>query len=156
VLDDAERRWPVDRLFAASGLVSLLAAAGLAMVDSLRTIVPLLFLAGGSWMASMSQFTIVGQASFPLWVRARASAVQLMVSQGAFALGALAWGQLTQHGSLHLALAVAAGGLGLAVVAGWRRPLEKILPTDLSPHDHVPQHAGFIREPRADEGPVLV
>ncbi|MES2467952.1 MAG: MFS transporter [Verrucomicrobiota bacterium] len=150
------QRWPLDRLFAASGLVSLLAAAGLAMAESLWAIVPLLFLAGSSWMASMSQFTIVGQASFPHWVRARASAVQLMVSQGAFALGALAWGQLTQHGSLHLALAVAAAGLALAVLAGWYLPLEKMLPTDLTPHAHVPQHAGFVREPEAGEGPVLV
>ncbi len=156
VLPALRRRWPVDRLFAVSGLVGLLAAAGLAVVDSLWMIVILLFFAGGSWMASMSQFTIAGQASFPHWVRARASAVQLMVSQGAFALGALTWGQLPQHGSLHLALGVAAGGLGLAVVAGWRRPLEKLLPADLSPHAHVPQHAGFIREPMADEGPVLV
>lgn len=150
------QRWPLDRLFAVSGMVSLLAAAGLAMAESLWAIVPLLFLAGSSWMASMSQFTIVGQASFPHWVRARASAVQLMVSQGAFALGALAWGQLTQHGSLHLALAVAAAGLGLAVLAGWYLPLEKMLPTDLTPHAHVPQHAGFVREPEAGEGPVLV
>ncbi|RYD30884.1 MAG: MFS transporter [Verrucomicrobiaceae bacterium] len=150
------RRWPVDRIFQVSGLAGLLAAGGLAMVDSLAAVVPLLFLAGGAWMASMSQFTIVGQASFPHWVRARASAVQLMVAQGAFALGAMVWGQLTQHGSLHLALGVAAGGLGISVLTGWRWPMQKLLPTDLTPHEHPPRHGGFFREPQPDEGPVLV
>lgn len=156
VLPAMRRKWPVDRIFLSSGLASLAAVGGLALADSLWAVVPLLFLAGGAWMASMSQFTIVGQSSFPHWVRARASAVQLMVAQGAFALGALVWGQLTSHGSLHLALGVAAGGLGLAAFAGWRWPLQKLLPTDLTPHIHAPRHGGFFREPQPEEGPVLV
>ncbi|MDB6069080.1 MAG: transporter [Verrucomicrobiales bacterium] len=150
------RRWPVDRIFTVSGTASLLAAAGLALVDSLWAVIPLLFLAGASWMASMSQYTIVGQASFPHWVRARASAVQLMTAQGAFALGALAWGQITQHSSLHTALAVSAMGTAAALLSARRRPLENLMPSDLSPHAHVPRHEGFFREPMADDGPVLV
>ena len=98
----------------------------------------------------------MGQSSFPHWVRARASAVQLMVAQGAFALGALAWGQLLQHGSLHLALGASAGGLALAVLVGGRRPMRHMLPTDLTPYAHIPQHQDFVREPNAGDGPVLV
>ncbi|MES2706217.1 MAG: MFS transporter [Verrucomicrobiota bacterium] len=156
VLPVMRRKWPVDRIFLTSGVVSLLAVAGLALADSLWTVVPLLFLAGGAWMASMAQFTIVGQSSFPHWVRARASAVQLMVAQGAFALGALIWGQLTEHGSLHLALGLAAAGLGAGVLTGWRWPLRELLPTDLTPHAHSPRHEGFFRQPQPGEGPVLV
>lgn len=107
-------------------------------------------------MASMSQYTIVGQASFPHWVRGRASAVQLMTAQGAFALGAFVWGQCTAHGSLHLALGISAAGMAVAVVAGLRRPLQASQPPDLSPHHHQPQHAGLMREPSPGEGPVLV
>ena len=156
LLPTARRAWPVDRLFTVSTLVGLAAIAGLAVVDSLWATVPLLFLAGASWMASMSQFTIVGQASFPHWVRARASAVQLMVAQGAYALGAFVWGQFTEHGSLHLALGVAAGGLIAAVLIGHGRPLGNLLPEDLSPHAHIPRHEGFILEPQAADGPVMV
>ncbi len=152
----ARRHWPVDRIFTASAVVSLVSVGGLAVAGSLGVALPLLFLAGGAWMTSMSQFTIAGQSSFPHWVRARASAVQLMVTQGAFGVGALLWGQLTQHGSLPLAFGVAGGGLALAAVVAWRRPLGALLPADLSPHRHVPRHERFVRTPRADDGPVLV
>lgn len=150
------RRLTVDRIFLLAGSATMVALAGLALADSVWTVLPLLFVSGGAWMASMSQFTIVAQSSYPHWVRARASAVQLMVSQGAFALGALAWGQITEHASLHAALGVAASGLVVVVLAGWRRPLQQLLPTDLTPRAQTPRHHNFAKEPETGEGPVLV
>ena len=34
--------------------------------------------------------------------------------------------------------------------------MQHLLPGDLSPHVHIPQHEGFVREPQTEDGPVLV
>ena len=74
--------------------------------------------AGLAWMTVPSTVNAAMQLFLPGWVRARGLSVYQMVFAGGQALGALAWGALSQVTSLVTALAVAAavmaaGGLSV-------------------------------------------
>ncbi|HMO67000.1 MAG TPA: MFS transporter, partial [Verrucomicrobiota bacterium] len=92
-----------------AGLAAAAATGLLPLAKSSWAVGALLMLAGAAWLTMMAQMNVAGQSVFPHWVRARASAIQLIAVQGGIALGAVVWGQLTGSFSLTVALAAARG-----------------------------------------------
>jgi len=96
-----------------------------------------------------------GQSAFPNWVRARSSAIQILVVQGALAIGALSWGQVTAHLGSPMALRIAAGGVLACLVLVKLLPLNEADRLDLTPSRHWPEHDLPVT-PQPEAGPVLV
>jgi hypothetical protein len=114
-----------------------------------------MILAGGSWMAALNTFSVAAQSAFPNWVRARSSAIYLVSVQGAFGIGALAWGRLTDHLHYPAALCAAASWLALSTLL-WRwRPISHLERLDLTPSKHWRGHT-LAAEPAPSDGPVLI
>lgn len=73
--------------------------------------------AGMAWMTVLSSVNAAMQLFLPGWVRARGLSVYQMVFAGGQALGALAWGALSELTSLVVALCVAAGAMAAGAPA---------------------------------------
>ena len=111
-------------------------------------------LGGAAWTAVMSLMSTVMQNIAPDWVRARATAMFMLVYMGAWSGGSAFWGYLAAHRGTHLSLVVAAIGTAASPVL----ILISRLPdsaADLRAWDPwgKPMLAG---EVRPDQGPVLV
>jgi hypothetical protein len=115
-----------------------------------------LLVVGGGWMTALNTFSVASQSAFPNWVRARSSAIYLVVSQGAYAFGALAWGQMTGWTGSSVALWCA--GAWLLVCAAFDRwlPISHLEKLDMSPSGHWPQMHNLAIEPAPEDGPVLI
>jgi MFS family permease len=130
-----------------ASLVCLAAAPGAALAA------PAMFVAGFAWMSVISSLNVEVQMATPSWVRARVSAVFMLVFQGALVLGAVVWGATAARTSVRVAL-VCGGAATLAsvVVRAWF-PLWNRAP-DFSPA--VWPKPLLVCEPSEDAGPVLV
>jgi len=155
LLEPLRSRLSFDRVAAGSALVSALATAGLAFAPGKFTMAGALFVAGAAWMSGMNTFSVASQSAFPNWVRARSSAIYLVMMQGSFAAGALLWGYLKGHFDAPAALLTAAGGLLLSALLSRVRPISHVEKLDLTPSHHWPVHT-FAHEPAPSDGPVLV
>ena len=145
---------PPNRLLVLSGVVYAGALAVVALVPSAYAIIPVLILAGLAWMAQVSRMNASLQLLLPNWVRARGFAVYQLVFAGAQALGAFAWGQVTERTSLPVAY-LAAAALMLAGTASVRwLPLHERA-GDPSPASYWPE-PHLMLQPHPDEGPILV
>jgi hypothetical protein len=103
----------------------------------------------------MSTFTVAVQTVVPAWVRARALAMYMLVFQGGMAIGSVVWGAVASHTSIPTALLSAAVGLivGLTALARYRLQPADDLDVTATLHFDEPVVA---RQPRPDDGPVLV
>jgi hypothetical protein len=104
----------------------------------------------------MNTFSVASQSVFPNWVRARSSAIYLVVMQGAFAIGALTWGQLTSHLNAPITLGIAAGCLLISALLARLLPISHVEKLDLSPSGHMLPHSAMTTEPAPSDGPVLI
>ena len=92
---------------------SVIFAACLWATATLRSVAPLciaIALGGAAWTAVMSLMSTVMQNVAPDWVRARASAIFMLVYMGAWSGGSAFWGYLAAHRGTRLSLAAAAIG----------------------------------------------
>lgn len=155
ILPRLRRRLSLDRLLLVSGLTLAVAAGFLSRPAERPAMAACLFVAGAAWLISMSSFSAAAQGVFPNWVRARSSAVLVLVVQAAFAFGAMTWGAVTSRANPELALQVASGGLlaGLVLIKGF--PLNAYTQLDLGPSTHWAPHQ-LALEPDPSDGPVLV
>ncbi len=159
VLPRLRSRFSLDQTLAFAGFASAFSTALLAFTPGKITMAIALVLVGGSWITGLNTFSYASQNAFPNWVRARSSAIYLVVMQGAFAAGAVAWGQVTSHYGSFPALLVAAGWLFVSAILGFRfRPISHLEKLDLSPSGHSKHedtHA-LLHEPSLEDGPILV
>jgi predicted MFS family arabinose efflux permease len=96
------------------------ATLGLALLGRIE-FVALAMLAGGvGWMTTMSTFNVTAQTPPPVWLRARALGVYLLVFQAALAAGSAAWGALAGRIGVHAALLSSAAVLLAGLAGGWR------------------------------------
>jgi hypothetical protein len=127
----------------------------LAFAPNRLAIGAILVMAGGGWISALNTFSVAAQGAFPNWVRARSSAIYLVATQGAFAVGALTWGRLTaDFGSTPALWTAAAWLLGFAALDRWL-PISHVESLDLSPSGHWRSH-NLVNEPAPDDGPVLI
>ena len=159
VLPRLRSRFSLDQTLAFAGFASAISTVALAFAPDKITMAIALTLVGGSWITGLNTFSYASQNAFPNWVRARSSAIYLVVMQGSFAAGAVTWGQVTSHFGSFPALLVAAGWLLLTALLGFRfRPISHLEKLDLSPSGHSKHedaHA-LLHEPAPEDGPILV
>ena len=159
VLPRLRSRFSLDQTLAFAGFASAISTVALAFAPDKGTMAIALALVGGSWITGLNTFSYASQNAFPNWVRARSSAIYLVVMQGSFAAGAVTWGQVTSHFGSFPALLVAAGWLLLTALLGFRfRPISHLEKLDLSPSGHSKHedaHA-LLHEPAPEDGPILV
>jgi MFS family permease len=146
--------------FSADGLVriaTLLVAAALlafAFVRSAPVAVLMCFATGIGWIMALTTLGATVQAVLPDWVRGRGLALYLTVFYGALSLGSMIWGQVASSASLQAALAAAAVGAVLAMLALWLAPLPPGK-ADLTPARSWPDPV--VAQPVIDaRGPVCV
>ncbi|MES2920786.1 MAG: MFS transporter [Verrucomicrobiota bacterium] len=155
ILPKLRARFTFDQVLCGASLVSAAATEVVALVPGKFWMGVVLVFAGAAWMTGLNTFSVASQSAFPNWVRARSSAIYLVVMQGASAVGAIVWGQLTGHFSAPIALGVAAGGLVLSAILSRVLPISHVEKLDLSPSNHWQGHA-LANEPGPDDGPILV
>jgi MFS family permease len=155
LLPYVRRKMRVDSMLLMTACISAASIVGLALVRDRTPMMLLLFVAGSSWLMTISNFSVAGQNAYPKWVRARSSAVQLIAFQAALGIGGAIWGAVTAGSDTSTALLVAAGGLVVTAVIGRFLPIGATQEVDLSPSQHWAPHA-LASEPGPDDGPVLV
>lgn len=146
---------PGAMLVLAGSLATATATAALALVELPWIAGLLLFVAGGAWIAVLTNLNVTAQSVLPNWVRARGLAIYLMVFFGAMTAGSAIWGSVAQALSIQTALLIAAAGGGLAALIVARLVALPAGTPDLTPSMHWPEpaQAGPIA---GDRGPVLV
>jgi MFS family permease len=155
ILPKLRARFSFDRVLTAASLCSATAAALLAFAPNRFAMGAILLLAGGGWISALNTLSVAAQSAFPNWVRARSSAIYLVATQGAFALGALAWGRLTTDFGSTPALVIAATWMLVCAALDRWLPISHVETLDLSPSGHWHSH-NLANEPAPEDGPVLI
>ena len=113
------------------------------------------FVAGVSWIASISSLNVSAQLALPDWVRGRGLAVFVTVLFGSMSLGSVLWGEVATLVGVSPSLFIAAAGGLIAIPLTWRWKLQTGAGVDFSPSMHwaapITTH-----EVEQDRGPVLV
>ncbi|MFC5455191.1 MFS transporter [Prosthecobacter fluviatilis] len=149
-------RFSFDHVLLGASVVSAAMTGILALVPGKIAMGLVLFVTGAAWISGMNTFSVASQSVFPNWVRARSSAIYLVVMQGAFAIGALTWGQLTSHLNAPVALGIAAGCLLISALLARLLPISHVEKLDLNPSNHMLPHSTLSTEPAPSDGPVLI
>ncbi len=123
ILAPLRSRYSPDHLVAAGSILFAVATSVLAMIGHLAPVMLGMLVGGIAWMTAMSSFSVCAQVAPPVWMRARALAVYLMVFQGAMALGSASWGALAGRIGNQYTLLVAAAMLLAGLAAGPRLSL---------------------------------
>lgn len=155
VLPRLQRAMSTERLLALSTLAYAFGLAAPAIAPSLPLICLGLFLAGISWLVSLSRFNVTVQAVVPEWIRGRALAVYLLVVFGILSLGSALWGALAGWIGLTTTLAVSAGCMLASVALGRPFPLPNTRGLDLTPSMHWAE-PNVVGPLLPEQGPVFV
>jgi hypothetical protein len=138
----------------AAVIVLGLSTAATSSLRSMTMLVPLMVVAGSSWIVFISVLSALIQTLAPAWVRARVLAMFVLFFQGGLAIGSVLWGVLAARAGLDLTLLIA--GLGTTTTAGLafvlRLPSE---PASLDP-SNLWRLPAIHQAPQPDDGPVLV
>jgi MFS family permease len=155
LLPQLRARWSLNRLLLIAGAGFAAVLAVLALGRSEVVVVAALLPAGIAWVMVLSSVNAAMQLFLPGWVRARGLAVYQMVFAGAQAVGALAWGALSDVSGLVTAH-VAAAALMLAGVVTLRWwPMLDTTGLNREPAVFWPEpHLEL--DPDSHDGPVLV
>src|SRR4051794_9702324 len=155
VLPAVRERFGMQRLVMGGTALYALACIVLAWVQVVAIVAIALVGAGLAWIGVLSSLNATAQTVLPNWVRARGMAIYLLTFQGGQALGAFAWGLVTQRSGTRLALSVVSGGLLLGLAAARRYRLRPSGSLDLSPSQHWAE-PHLVVDPDPGHGPVLV
>jgi MFS family permease len=135
--------------------IMILVLLTLAFLRQLPTLMLCAFLAGVAWALAGSELWVAGQRVIPGWVRGRMNAFQIMLGQGAIAIGALIWGSGVTHAGLNSTFSAAAI-LGFAVLAiGHRTSINFAAEASVDAAPLNPEW-NFPACPDHDDGPVTV
>jgi len=154
VLQRAQSLLSVDAMLAIGSTIFAVCLWATATVGSIGLLCLAIALGGAAWTAVMSLMSTVMQNIAPDWVRARATAMFILIYMGAWSGGSAFWGYLALHRGTHLSLLAAAIGTAAspALILISRMPDKT---ADLRAWDPwgKPMLAG---EVGLDQGPVLV
>ncbi len=145
--------WDRDQVASIGSVLGAFALGAVSFAPNAWIAAPAMFVGGMSWILVANSVTIAAQLALPDWVRARGMAIYQMSIMGGSAFGAVIWGKIAEHTSVHASLAIAAVSMlaGNALTRG--RRLE-------GAEDHTPTHPWNEPVPampiELDEGPVMV
>jgi MFS family permease len=120
VLAPLRAHYAPDDLVAVGVILFAAATAGLALLNQFAIVALAMLLGSAAWMTVMSSFNVCAQMAPPVWVRARALAVYLLVFQGSFAMGSASWGAIAGRMSARRSLLTATVVLVAGLAAGAR------------------------------------
>jgi MFS family permease len=156
VMQPLRARWSTETVVSAGVTVLGVAIATAGVLHRLSTLGLVLLIGGGAWILFISLVNALIQNLVPDWVRARALAFFVLVSQGSMAFGSAAWGAVAQREGVRTALLWAGvGAIGTTVLALFAKLPDAA--SDLSPWNHwrmpvVVKEA----ETELERGPALV
>ena len=155
LLPGLRARWSLNRLLLIAGVGFAAALAVLALGRAEAVVVAALLPAGIAWVMVLSSVNAAMQLFLPGWVRARGLAVYQMVFAGSQAVGALAWGAISDLSGLVTAHLVAAALMlaGVVTLRWWPMRDTSELNRESAvfwPEPHLEL------EPESHEGPVLI
>jgi MFS family permease len=149
------QRFPLRTLLAAAaasftvfGLILALAPGGYALL----AVMPL---GGAGWICTLATLNASAQAASAPWVRGRALAFNLLVSQGGIAFGALCWGLVAGRWGVPTALLAAVALLVSTTLMLHRRDFERVRRLDLDPAGTWPEPLAAL-QPDAHRLPASV
>jgi MFS family permease len=154
ILPTLRRRASIEQLVAASSVLFAAAMLALAYLRAPLVLGAVLVPGGTAWLLLLSLHIVAALATVPAWVRARATAVVLLVFFGGMTVGSIAWGAVAQVVGIGPALIWAALALVLSLAARLRYRLTDDAP-DLTPTHHWAEPP-LVREPPPHRGPILV
>lgn len=135
------------------GTVLVLLIFALAHITTLALIAS--FIAGFSWIITLSTLIVSAQTALPNWVRARGLALYLTAFSGSMAFGSFIWGQVASLTSISTSLVVAAIGSVLVWLIVLRVKLNHD-DLDLQASDHLRKSSITDEITAYDSGPVLI
>src|ERR1700724_1843977 len=149
-------RWSTEAVVAMAVAILGVTIVVLSRVHHLPGLMLLMLVGGGAWLAFVSIPNALVLSLAPDWVRARVSAIFMLVTQGGLAAGSVLWGTVGSRASVDTALLWA----GLCTIATTALGLIARLPdstADVSPWNHWRMPA-IVRDaaPELEQGPVLV
>jgi Transmembrane secretion effector len=156
VLPYARQRLSSNTLTIVANLLVAVVYLLMAFVQQPSMLMSVAALAGFGWTLGASELWVAGQRAIPAWARGRMSAIVIMVSQGAIALGAVVWGFFGQAAGVTVALVVAAIALSisLSLVAQLSIDCTSSLSFDPPPISCVMSPLVYNPQPR--DGPVAI
>jgi MFS family permease len=155
LLPKLRAKFSTDQILSGSTLGFGLVALTLGFLDHKLMITAVLVVLGSAWITCMSTLAVAAQSAFPNWVRARSSAIHLIVTQGSLSFGAFVWGQVTVHSNPGFALLVASCGLLLTLLLSNLLAVNSAMELNLTPSGHWKDHHLAV-EPGDDDGPVVI
>ena len=127
-------RFSIETIVSAGVVILGTAIVAITQLHRLSTLAPVIFVSA-AWVLFISLINAVVQNLAPDWVRARVLAIFTLVYMGSFALGSAAWGGVTQHQSVRLALLYSGFGTVASATLGLFAKLLDFT-ADLSPWNH--------------------
>jgi MFS family permease len=155
VLGRVRDRLSSNALLTAAGVVYAAALAVIVLTLSFAAALVTLVLAGVAWMAVTSTLAAELQLFLPVWVRARALAVFMLIFTGSMTVGALLWGLAAESFGLQPAFLGAAVVVLAGVVAGVFLQVPETGHLDREPAIYWPEPR-LAFDPEPDGGPVVV
>jgi predicted MFS family arabinose efflux permease len=155
VLPKLRSQRSADALVSCASLLFGFATLGLAFLDQFIPLCVAMLVGGLAWMTVMSTFNVAAMTTAPAWVKSRALGVYQLVFQGGLAVGSVVWGFVATQAGLAVALACAAAGLALSLLAVTRFPLGNVASEKLEPSMHWADPV-VAREVEPHRGPVVV
>ena len=115
-------RLPMDATIAFATVLLATATILIGIAKSFPILCLLLFAGGIGWIHIVASLNISAQTMSPVWLRARALSMYLLVLQGGMAAGSATWGALALRGGMARALLFAGCALllGLAAIPHFR------------------------------------
>lgn len=147
---------PVDRLLLVSEGILAGVFGLLGYVHTVPAACVALFCGGTAWVTAFSVLRVKAQQAVPDWVRARAMAIVLMTSFGSMAVGGALWGWSARFTGLEGIYGVMAGMTVVAALIAVSFPIAAIESSNHARAEPFAAHDGFVYQPRAEDGPVLV
>jgi len=149
-------RWSTEAVVSMAVAVLGVTTVVLSRVHQLPGLMLVMLVSGGAWITFVSIANALVLSLTPDWVRARVSAIFMLLTQGGVAAGSVLWGTIGSRASVDTALLWA----GLCTIATTALGLVARLPDstgDVSPWNHWRMPA-IVREaaPELEQGPVLV
>ncbi|MEN6439526.1 MAG: MFS transporter [Syntrophobacter sp.] len=149
------QRISFNRLALCTTLVFAASLSFIAFVPIFALDMAVVFFAGASWLALLSNFNSSVQSIAPAWVRGRCLAVYMLVFFGGTAIGSFLWGAVADITGIPGALHLSATGLVLGLLTSRWFKLVSGDRIDITPSEHWPAPSVAL-EPSMDEGPVMV
>jgi MFS family permease len=155
-MQSARARWSTEAVVSAGVMILGLVMVAIGGLHRLSTLAVVMLVGGAAWVVFISLINALVQNLAPDWVRARVLAIFILVYQGSYSVGTVAWGAIAQRGSVRIAFVYAGiGTIATIVVALFAKLPDST--ADLSPWNHwrMPVVIDVVGADLA-QGPVLV